>query len=50
MAGTSPSNDLHLHARVAQVGRPDKVKVQLQKLAANGDWQTAGWDTVSIED
>jgi hypothetical protein len=49
----APDNDLHRYGFTLGSLRSDdldKVKVQLQTLAANGDWQTAGWDTVSIED
>lgn len=49
----APDNDLHRYGFTLgsiRSDKLDKVKVQLQTLAANGNWQTAGWETVSIED
>jgi hypothetical protein len=49
----APDNDLHRYGFTLgsiRSDKLDKVKVQLQTLAANGTWQTAGWETVSIED
>ena len=51
----SPRAAGHLHRYGFTLGsirsdKVEKVKVQLQTLAANGTWQTAGWETVSIED